>query len=225
MYSYITTDNLKHPQNYMFSGYGGEDFLKAYFKTRNSRISSSDKERDIVDYLICDIDKENDIQHNLLKCCLREENSSFELSTWFTFWQHATRKDTKQILAGISLMLLSVDIKDVNDAVYELLSIFVKKFEVSKRLSSCYGVDCKRMDKEENTFDPSIYVYLSLSALLFYEKTQNLKFLNAALKLNDTICSMEKTIKRSDLRCLFNQCLRLETGSVERILHNKGIQI
>lgn len=33
-YKYITENNLEHTQNYMYSEYGGLDFLKAYYQTR-----------------------------------------------------------------------------------------------------------------------------------------------------------------------------------------------
>ncbi len=39
-YKYITEDNLENKQTYMYSEYGGEDFLKAYVKSREDVIEN-----------------------------------------------------------------------------------------------------------------------------------------------------------------------------------------
>lgn len=39
-YKYITEDNLENKQTYMYSEYGGEDFLTAYVKSRENAIAN-----------------------------------------------------------------------------------------------------------------------------------------------------------------------------------------
>ena len=49
---------------------------------------------------------------------------------------------------------------------------------------------------------------LELAAALKFKKTENLKFLNTALKLNDTICSEFKNMVKEDYNKLFIQSIR-----------------
>ena len=227
-YPYITEDNFKNPQDYMFSIYGGEDFLKSYFKTRNERLTDGRATGDKIDVagrIASFMGKETAIENSLREHCMSKGDSRFKLSSWFLHWRSSESKDARKILLGLNLILLLIEQENIKNDVYDILSIFVRKFEVSKKIFPYYGINYKNPIGKANSPDVSLYIYLSLASLLFYDKTENLKFLNVALKLNDTVCSAEHTINNTDLKYISEYCFSLETAFVRKILFGKGIQI
>ena len=82
------------------------------------------------------------------------------------------------------------------------------------------------MDFKENTkkfINLKNYVLLSLICLLKFEKTNNLKFLNVSLKLNDTICSQVKTLVILEDILIFNFVIKKELQIIFDLCDKKGI--
>jgi len=77
----------------------------------------------------------------------------------------------------------------------EIINYIIKKFEVKKRIFSSYN---KLFVENSSNYEEMInYILLSNICIIKYEKTENLKFLNTILKLNDLICSEIKNIKEN----------------------------
>ena len=63
-----------------------------------------------------------------------------------------------------------------------------EKFEISKKIFNSYDISLKENTKSYKTFRN--YILLSVICIKKYEKTNNLKFLNTLLKVNDIVCSV-----------------------------------
>ena len=97
------------------------------------------------------------------------------------------RKELEQII----LNCLAGEVRETWSAAEKI----VKTFEVRKRLYHCYNEKMKPYD-ERDFEDTSLYVLLSCAMLLCYERSGNLKYLNALLKADDTLLSLSG--KRED---------------------------
>ena len=81
--------------------------------------------------------------------------------------------------------------KTVTDAspYLEKLDLYVKKFEVSKRLFDEYDKNLKPLNRFKHN-NPGNYISLAEALVSGFEITQSLVYLNALIKLNDTISSI-----------------------------------
>jgi len=103
----------------------------------------------------------------------------------------------------------------------EILDKLIKKFEIKKKLYSGYDSDFKEIS---TSYDNLLnYEKLSLLALLHYEKTKNLKFLNTALKINDTLSSQIQNINEKNEKLLMFFIIKLELQHVTKLYEIKRI--
>jgi len=111
------------------------------------------------------------------------------------------------------------------DKVYACLSGFVKAFEVSKKVFSEYAKGFRVSDARGSHDKTENYATLSVACLLFFQSSGNLKFLNAALKLDDFLCSLEfATLSDNDAGlCLC--ALRLEKPLAQKLFSEKGVAL
>ena len=72
-----------------------------------------------------------------------------------------------------------------------IIDFLVKEFEIRKRLFAGYNLD--PVERVGDYTDVRSYAYLSLVLSGMFIRTQNLKYLNALLKINDTVESMIHT--------------------------------
>lgn len=89
-----------------------------------------------------------------------------------------------------------------------LLNIFLKKFEVRKKIFDSY--DESFVENVSNYKNMINYILLSNICTVEYELTKNLKFLNVILKLNDLICSEIENINENIELNLALYCLQKE---------------
>jgi len=108
-------------------------------------------------------------------------------------------------------------IQDPDD---ETLGRYIKKYEVTKKLWNVYSADWKKASDDYS--DPSQYLLLSLSCLLRYRETKNLKMLNTALKLNDLLCSIELD---DDTKPILALCLDLEKEVVSELYSSLSVDL
>ena len=126
--------------------------------------------------------------------------------------------NTNNLLATI-LSKINKDDKIIN----EIIDKFLKKFEIKKRIFSYYGKDLKEItDDYQNLRN---YILLCSICLLKYEKTYNLKYLNASLKLNDSLCSQLTNITEPIDISIFIFNLNREIECVQKLSTQKGLSI
>ena len=105
------------------------------------------------------------------------------------------------------------------DCVYRRLSVFIKRYEVAKKLYCSYDEDGKSRGSY-TSLEP--YLYLSLACLVYFCKFGNLKMLNCALKLGDVISSCRHKIE--DMK-LLKMCFELELSSVHKVMEKAAVKI
>ena len=69
----------------------------------------------------------------------------------------------------------------------EIIDLFLKKFEITKKIFTTYNLKIKKTSKIYD--DIKNYIIFSIICLKIYHDTKNLKYLNTCLKLNDIIAS------------------------------------
>jgi len=199
MYEYSSGNLIKNPQNYQFSKYDGKNFLKNYKDSRLKFIELLETKftkKQTVDQTIKNIV----LGHNDFQNGLKNENKTNEL---FKFLLYSTYSGKE------------------NEFVIRIIDKFVTKFEIKKRIFSTYNSDLKEIVGDYS--DLENYILLSCLTLMRYKKTSCLKFLNVALKLNDTICSQIKRLNTTFDALLCKHNFKDELNFIAELISKKGI--
>lgn len=203
-YHYSSIDLLENPQKYQMSAYEGPHFLISYKKSRN--------------YFLEILEEKNTIDYSINEIC---DHLVPDIKFDYSIERLGMDIDTKSLLAHI----LSSLIKHEKDSdVTRILDIFVRKFEIKKRIFASYNSELKK-PTSDNYSVLGNYIFLSTVCLLRYARTSNLKYLNASLKLNDMLCSQITKIKdRLDI-FLFRYVLQTEQNYISKLCKVMGVVI
>jgi hypothetical protein len=196
-YKYTKNNLLKIPEKYQMSTFENLDFLAGYKKSRQSILEIIENNNEILDF-----------QDILKKTSICENNNFKNIQKFFI--------DTDKLLKFLYVDVLN-DYNNDNIS----LDILIKKFEIKKKIFESYDLEFKENTKK--FINLKNYILLSLICLLKYEKTNNLKFLNVSLKLNDTICSQVKTLVILEDILIFNFVIKKELQIIFNLCDKKGI--
>ena len=192
-YSYTNTDLLEFPQKYQMTPFEGREFLSSYEKTRQKILDKIKNNQTV-----------NSLPHTLkllqkqflidIKSDQKIFVTSNQLSSILLRLQHQkeTQQETKFIMA------------------------LLKKFEIKKRIFSEYDHELK-----ENSTDFKIltnYILLAAICAKKFQDNSNPKFLNALLKLNDTICSQIDSINDVNNLSLIYYIINLELEYIHDLI-------
>ena len=206
-YEYSKINRIEKPHNYMYTKYEGKEFFKKYFDCRKSCINTTN--------IIDDKDLLLKINNNFKKQNIKDflkEYKSIEVI------------DTKQALEKIAIILNSSD-KEISQ-LYPVLSDFCKKYEISKKIYSSYKKSPSSLKPNSDEFKELYdYCLLSFCLLSYYKISNNLKFLNCAIKINDMLCSVIDLIKNEKeiIRILTYENLTIEEKIVKDIIKQNRI--
>lgn len=191
---YEIKNTFDSPDYYKYSEFKGVEYLQDYFKSRQA----------VYDSLYLKINKPID-------------NKLFFI-TDYSLGNSDYDMDTLFMLDQLQYQLLNKkDIKEIQ----KFLDIFVKKYEVFRKIFDRYTSSYRKIGDEFRNY--RIYIDLSFCLLSYYEMTNNLKFLNCALKINDMTCSIhEQLSKPVDIVC-FLRTIKLETEFILKLIKNKKI--
>jgi hypothetical protein len=101
------------------------------------------------------------------------------------------------------------------------LDKLVHSFEIRKRVYATYDQFCKPATKDYRNTQPYIALAFALSINNISE-TEHLRYLNALLKLNDTILSFEDELSHVEA-LLFKYTLQEEQQAIRNIMLQKGL--
>ncbi len=194
-YSYSKNDLLQNPEKYENTPYSGITFLDSYVEFRKNILKLSTIDIKIDEFLSSVILK-NSIE--------TFENIHKDFSTLDLF-----SKLLKQILTG-----------NINSNVISTVSIFLKKFEITKKISSRYDKNFKGINNDFSNIQN--YIVFAIICNILYEKTSDLKFLNVVLKLNDLICSQIKKLSKSE-QSLSKISIEYELNNIKKLSKEKGV--
>jgi hypothetical protein len=178
----------------------GFEFLNIYSKERKKYLSY--------------IEKKNVIQnYETMYLNLKQKNYMF------TF-EGSTNFQIENILGHY---LISFEDDNFSKKILPFINKIIKKFEIQKLLFNSYNLEFE--PTSTITSNLRNYLFLSKICLDLYEKSNNLKFLNTALKINDTLSSNFTNIKDELDLNIFYYCLTLELKFIIEISEKKGINI
>jgi len=184
-YDYSKKDLLHNPQNYQRTSFEGKNFLLAYKESRRENIE------------------------NLKNKIIQNKNFEEIINNFDIEKEMNSKNNTQKILKSI----LKENIYSKKDN--EIVGIFIKKFEIKKRIFSSYDENWIENTLEYNSIIN--YILLSNICIIKYEETKKIKFLNVILKLNDLICSEIKNIKENTELNLVIHCLKKELNFIVEI--------
>ena len=198
---------LENPQTYQYSKFMGVKFITSYKLSRLETIKSLNLNQKLLGNIIPDYIKE--FGHYNREILIRKISKE---------------SDTKNILSLLLFMQSNFRNKDdvIQKEVYKWLSIYIKKYEISKKIFSKYDHNMKRIGKNYKDLDN--YVLLSINIALFCKNLHNLKFTNTLLKINDMLCSMREEITQK-LIPLFYLSIKIELEEIEKLFNKKGLEI
>ena len=195
-YQYDNGDLLKNPQKYQKTEFKGNEFLIAYKKSRQQCIDKIENRK----Y------KKNRYQSM--------GNNDIELIL------HDKKIYLEKLLS--ELLNLKTNDNEKNSKNNIIIDTFLKKFEIRKRLFLSYN---SNLEEDEDRYDNlRNYLFLSNLGLIRYHETNNLKFLNTVLKINDSLCSQIEKLEDEDDKLLLRYLLENELIAVNEICIKKGIE-
>ena len=232
----------------MYSPYGGETFLSEYVSSRRrytidfenryrevltSRSGEGTKHSDVA-RMLTDWAPLLDVSGDAFPVDLQVLHSSYRAEAGLP--EGAPRSGvlpleeagsldhipTQQVLRSLLLRIVDWD-NSANNVVYEWLSLFLKRFEVTKKLYPTYTPKLKPTTTDFRTL--TNYVLLSLSLILYYQRAKNLKMLNGSLKLNDLVCSTEFELSQPEDLFLTILAMNGEVANVRQIADSRSITL
>lgn len=201
MYQYSIRSLLEDPEKYQMSPFEGREFLHNYKKSRMSKIKHFEKNQN-------SITKFDDI----LKIIRFKGDTNI---------QNKIRKDTIETEELFTFLCSKLEENKMKGFLKEIIDVFIKKFEIRKKIFNAYNADFKVASNDFANLKN--YSLFSLICLLEYHKTDNLKYLNTSLKLNDIICSQSTKISSSDDITLFLFIVKKELEFIFSLCDKKKV--
>lgn len=209
-YEYTDINRLDKPHSYMYTPYGGLDFLIDYLDSRQTRIQDlivSDNDIEILSldrqlvsmaysrfdesFNYSDIDKawcEKNLNGRNLN------NQAVNVDEFFLRWErklHSFDNDsiieTEELLYGILESLFNPSFNQP-DLLKKWVDSLVQRFEVTKKLYFSYLPGFRKGCGSTRILH--CYWLFGIVLTIYYLETNNLKYLNALLKINDMLCSI-----------------------------------
>lgn len=235
IYLYTSCNRLTQPHTYMYSEYGGEDFLRSYTVDRIDRVQSLCRECDKIGFNQENVMRAYDLFqssfssewpfptpalmglvgefHNVPKV----EDSKLALS--FTDFSVQGTVITSDLMETMIEALLvnerSVDVKFWLDRL-------IQRFEVTKKLYMGYKPGF-RMGRGANNCI-YLYEYFALILAMAFARFQSLQHLSTLLKVLDLLLSLPADVLGRGIgQYGFVLVVAVELQGIERLAKNKGV--
>ncbi len=184
------------------SPFEGSEFLNSYVNARKKAIEIlNQKNKELLDFT------------NVIK--------NFQ-SRALNFNFSQTRKikiNTEDLLI---YFCYNIQNKSIDNDILKIIDIFVKKFEIKKRIFNFYNSEFK--EEPNDYYNLRNYILLSIICIFRYINSKNLKYLNTTLKINDTICSQINKINNQIDSSLLNFILKSEIEQISNLCSKKGVE-
>jgi len=120
-------------------------------------------------------------------------------------------------------LLNSVMKSTLVDDIKEIVDLFLKKFEITKKFFTTYNLENKTTSGIHDNIDN--YIIFSIICLKIYLDTKNLKYLNTCLKLNDILASKMRYEKNHDLSFLINFIIKNEIEIIKKLSKENDVLV
>lgn len=224
-YQFSSRNLHVEPERYHFSKTGDGSFISSFLEGRFLRI----------DQLLASL-KSVPVPSELVEanslpalyssdCSLKQYPilEDYNLENWLDNQKCKQGKDgfwnTKATLNRLLLNQLKKDITTEEEIILEKLA---RKFEISRHIYLYYSTDFRK--KESTCDDFAVYGLLAINLLVRFKKNNNLMLLNAALKINDMLVSLEVP-KRFEHLALYIASSAIETSLVLSLCQSQGLHL
>lgn len=177
IYPYTAENRLDTPHAYMYSAYGGVDFLVAYFSDRRVRLA-----------------KHLRGVSRLPRGKLMDALNAAARDLAAPVRPEAFSPDGTTLLQPLLAALLGVLAAGEFMAAQTWLGRIIQRFEVSKKLYAAYTPGFRK--GEGDVQEPARYVELALCLSLAYALSGKLQYLSTLLKLVDLLLSLDPHMLR-----------------------------
>ncbi|MGE4293543.1 MAG: hypothetical protein AB7E32_15205 [Desulfovibrio sp.] len=231
LYPYVDGDLFRVPQHYMYSKYHGQIFLSEYMGLRagvsrglEERLAGVSFNEFLDPDLVCALASfEGALPTSVAlsiggKC---EKPLELECADVLAFRPEGEKSfATPPLLRALCLAQVA-DAGEPDDRWF-WLQYFAKRFEVSKKIYPAYRPLAKPATED---FSALRLYGLASAAIAHAASSGNLKMLNAALKLNDLLCSKAEELTLPDEMLFTLAALRLEMRGVAVIAERQGVAL
>jgi hypothetical protein len=224
-YQFSSRNLHVEPERYHFSKTGDGSFISSFLEGRFLRI----------DQLLASL-KSVPVPSELVEanslpalyssdCSLKQYPilEDYNLENWLDNQKCKQEMDgfwnTKATLNRLLLNQLKEDITTEEEIILEKLA---RKFEISRRIYLCYSTDFRK--KKSTCDDFAVYGLLAINLLVRFKKNNNLMLLNAALKINDMLVSLEVP-KCFEHLALYIASSAIETSLVLSLCKSQGLHL
>ena len=194
-YAYSDSDLLENPERYQFTEFRGKKFLETYFHSRKTILKS--------------ISSKIDKKMNFIEIVNNITNIK-------------NLENDECNLEKLLLKILKTN-KNREDELNKIIDIFLKKYEIKKRLVNQYDINFH--EKDSNFKNLRNYILLDLLCVIRFNETKNFRFLNTMLKINDMLTTQISFINNKIDLCIFEWILENENKDVMELCKVKGIKI
>lgn len=199
-YEYSSIDRIANPHSYMYTSYGGDSFIELY----------KDSRKTIINKLV------SDTGHIEISACINGYLYSSPQSGISEIVKLPII-DSVELFKGIAVDILNG--QNAYTDSYSILSVFIKKYEVFKKLYRKYNKSFKKQDN--NSRDLEVYVLFSFCLMQYHIKYKNLKMLNCLLKVNDALCSVIEEFNQVENKVLLSLTLKSELSIIEELIQKR----
>lgn len=224
-YRYSQKNILIDRCHYMYTPYEGPGFLKAYLAQRQTLQHTLERTHQ---GLLNDSDPNMAFSKEIYQAV--SANSTEHVSKLLRSSMLEVLPErpgacdfiTRSVLMDLWQIYLHSPAQDIQTC-SEWIEVFLKKFEVSKRLYVSYDTKLKPKVRQYDQLEN----YALLAGLLIYRyrSTSNLKYLNATLKLVDLLASVGVDRESPLIQLVMLATIEAEVVAVQALLAKHGIEL
>ena len=219
IYRYSDRNLLNEKYHYNYTPFEGIDFLEAYFKQRDLALNKLRQKL----HRSTDYNKKTKLAVELSAPILREVRHDQILEKRELAVLPSLPGDrmfeTKEVLIDL-LQVLILDPQKFSQS-EKWVELFLKKFEVSKRLYAIYSADCRKASNDNQ--DIEIYGLFALVLAYLCGEKSNLRVLNTLLKVVDLATSADGNSEFAD--AVLIGAIDAEVRSVKMWIEKSGTSL
>ena len=229
-YPYSEVNRLETPHSYMYTPYGGANFLKGYFESRRTALrlmgpGSFDPPMEFDRLWVRAIS--SFLGERVGSLFSDEEGVRlFGSAQLLSAFKISEPVETYALLESLlsDLLLISIGRIDATDDSKTWMDRLVQRFEVTKKLSVSYLPGFRKGEGARDQVE--LYCRFSLALVLFYRQTRDLKYLSTLLKVNDLLCSLPiEVLDRSGFVQGLGAALGMEMRFVDELSETQGVHL
>lgn len=242
-YQYSQTNRLQEPHSYMYTPFQGEALIQLYQSSRIAVVHRRDAgepggaepERLFAASALPELERLHAATSSAaamrFRALLGSQGATrlkgeSESGTLSCLAQGLAKLTAVEPVTTLELLraLVAVQLTDAHGVESKVwLDRLVQRFEVTKKLYESYQAGFRKGEGPYTSV--RLYWLFALTLCLFYARTNEIKYLNTLLKVNDLLCSLPESVLKGHIpECGLTAVLATEIVGVELLAAKKGIR-